>query len=99
VPAYNYTGYGIDIAGNCFVSLTTSGGGNPGSYIAGPCWGLYKIVEKAGICAGESGKIQWYTAVIGNGYSYWLKLAEASYGSAGAVSGFGFTIENIFTPL
>ena len=97
VPTFNYEQYAKDAEGNCYVSTSGSGGGTSG-YIAGPCWGLY-VVSTPGTCGGFGGPIDYYTAVIGNGYSYWLKLAAANHPVTGQANNFGFEFQNIFTPV
>ena len=80
------------------VVSSTGGGGGSSAYIAGPCWGLY-VVSTPGTCGGFGGPIDYYTAVIGNGYSYWLKLAAGSHPVTGQANNFGFEFQNIFTPV
>jgi hypothetical protein len=64
--------------------------------IPGPCWGLYRKVN-LGSC-GKPSTIQWYTAVIGNGFSYWHGLASFGGGVYGADTT-DPVIANVFTPL
>ena len=64
--------------------------------IAGPCWGLYRKVT-LGLC-GKPSSIIWYTAVIGNGFSYWQELASFGGGSYGADT-IDPVITNVFTPV
>jgi hypothetical protein len=67
----------------------------PGA-IPGPCWGLY-AVSTPGICGGLASKT-WYTAVIGNGFSYWFTLGTFSGTIYGATT-VDPVIANVFTPL
>jgi hypothetical protein len=96
-PTYTFEQYAKDAEGDCYVAASGGGGGGS-AYIAGPCWGLY-IVSTPGTCGGFGGPIDYYTAVIGNGYSYWLKLAAASHPVTGQANDFGFELVNIFTPI
>jgi hypothetical protein len=63
--------------------------------IPGPCWGLYRKVT-IGLCGAPS-SIVWYTAVNGNGFSYWQTLASFSGGDYGANTS-SPVIANVFTP-
>ena len=70
----------------------------PGSGIAnipGPCWGLYRTVT-IGLCGAPS-SIVWYTATIGNGFSYWQTLSSFGGGDYGANT-INPVITNVFTP-
>jgi hypothetical protein len=78
------------------VTTFTSGTAGP-SVIPGPCWGLY-VVTTPGLCAGFA-TITWYTAVIGNGYSYWLTLGSVGGPVWGETGRPNPEIVNIFTPL
>jgi hypothetical protein len=99
-PAHTRTIYGdVDPSPSfeCGVISTTSIAQVGPTNIAGPCWGLY-VVDTPGTCGGSASRV-WYTAVIGNGYSYWLGL-----GSFGGNPPYGATtadpvITNVFTPL
>jgi hypothetical protein len=78
---------------------TVGTGGNPSGTSAtpGPCWGLYRANQVPGLCGGSASHV-WYTAVIGNGYSYWYGLASfggTTFGAAPADP----TLANVFTPL
>jgi len=64
--------------------------------IPGPCWGLYQKVTY-GLCGAPS-NIIWYTAVIGNGFSYWQTVASFGGGTYGAITS-SPVINNVFTPL
>jgi hypothetical protein len=70
----------------------------PGTGIAGipgPCWGLYQSVTY-GLCGAPS-SIVWYTAVIGDGFSYWQTVATFGGGTYGANT-INPVIANVFTP-
>lgn len=65
--------------------------------ISGPCWGLYRVVTSTGFCGLPSSYVE-YTAVIGNGYSFWYALASVGLGAGGGIS-ISPIITNVFTPL
>jgi hypothetical protein len=65
--------------------------------IAGPCWGLYRITT-AGECAGYQ-EVETWTAVIGNGFSYWLMLDRAGSGNQGIDYERDISYVNVFTPI
>jgi hypothetical protein len=65
-------------------------------FVDGPCWGLYKV-EVAGQCGGYSSR-EIRTAVIGDGFSYWMVLSTGG-GTYGVVNTTGIELENIFTPV
>jgi hypothetical protein len=78
------------------IATFTSGASGPG-VIPGPCWGLYEVTTP-GLCAGYASRIV-YTAVIGNGYSYWLALESVSAPVGGETGRPLPVITNVFTPL
>jgi hypothetical protein len=63
---------------------------------SGPNWGLYRT-ETDGLCGAPS-YITWYTAVIGNGFSYWQVVATFGGGPYGTDTT-NPIIGNVFTPL
>ena len=65
--------------------------------IPGPCWGLYRANQVPGLCGGSASHV-WYTAVIGNGFSYWYGLASFGGTTFGSVPA-DPVIANVFTPL
>ena len=79
------------------VVLTFTSGTSGPNAIPGPCWGLYEVTTP-GTCAGYATKTV-YTAVIGNGYSYWLTLSSVAGPAAGETGRPLPVIANIFTPI
>ena len=79
----------------CGVTQTNNIADSGTANISGPCWGLYRKVT-LGLC-GKPSSIIWYTAVIGNGYSYWYGLSGFAGGSYGADT-IDPVITNVFTP-
>ena len=100
IPAHEDSIYGDTDPGapglQCGVVQTNNIPGSGVTTIPGPCWGLYRKVT-LGLCDKPS-TIVWYTAVIGNGFSYWQTLASFSGGSYGADT-IDPVITNVFTPL
>jgi len=91
----------IDGPCNFITNATAVGAGSEN--IAGPCWGLYRVVS-SGSCGVIT--VAWYTAVIGSGYSYWHTIATFAGGGLAAGKYTGSTdpgtpisLTNTFTPL
>ena len=90
--------------GECNFITTGVGLSNTSFNIGGPCWGLYRVTV-AGTCGIIS--VQWWTAVIGNGFSYWYYIAGFAGGTPsnpqggenGSTDPGNFTLTNTFTPL
>jgi hypothetical protein len=84
--------------------ITNAIGLSDNSYnIGGACWGLYRKTT-TGICGIIS--IEWWTAVIGDGFSYWYLIAVYAGGGtnpAGGITGStdpgDWNIVSTFTPL
>ena len=102
---YNMPAHAIGVYGDtdpsapglqCGVVDVVNVGDSGTASIAGPCWGLYRKVT-LGLC-GKPSTIVWYTAVIGNGFSYWQGLASFTGGPWGADM-IDPVITNVFTPL
>ena len=99
-PAGTTIGYG-DTPGTpelvCRVETTTVNSASGPFSIPGPCWGLY-AVDTPGLCGGSAAKL-WYTAVIGNGFSYWYALGSFSGRPPYGATTLDPIIDNVFTPL
>jgi hypothetical protein len=100
IPAHTRIQYGDVDPGpsvECGVLATYSIPLSGPTAIPGPCWGLY-VVDTPGTCGGSASRT-WYTAVIGNGFSYWYTVATFSGGSAFGATTVDLVIANVFTPL